>query len=144
MVGLEERPPHLQEIQVSDGGYHDIQLIFQQGSCRDSRHHRRISETEKSNPETKAQREREREKFSSNSSSSVLWNTEPPLPSICTGLLSPLPFLSFTFQFLAPFKEISIYLLHTIKKKKSKLISLFIFYIFKHLILKEDFTNKLP
>nr|GMC73781.1 hypothetical protein Ccrd_022478 [Ipomoea batatas] len=29
MVGLEERPPLLQEVQISDRGDHDIQLVFQ-------------------------------------------------------------------------------------------------------------------
>lgn len=36
MVWLKEWPPHLQKIQVSDCGYHDIELIFQSGSS--SRH----------------------------------------------------------------------------------------------------------
>lgn len=32
MVGLEERSPHLEEIEVSDGGDDDVEFIFEQGS----------------------------------------------------------------------------------------------------------------
>lgn len=38
MVALEERPPHLQEIEVADRGDHDVKLIFQQWHRRCSRH----------------------------------------------------------------------------------------------------------
>lgn len=34
MVRLEKGPPHLKKIEVSDGGYDDIELIFQQGNWR--------------------------------------------------------------------------------------------------------------
>ena len=37
MVRLEKGPPHLQKIKVSDGGYHYIELIFQQGHRRNFR-----------------------------------------------------------------------------------------------------------
>lgn len=33
MVGLKEWPPHLKEVQVSDGGDDNVKLIFQKG-CR--------------------------------------------------------------------------------------------------------------
>ena len=32
VVGLEERAPHLQEVEVADGGDHDVQLVLQQRS----------------------------------------------------------------------------------------------------------------
>jgi len=43
VVGLEERPPHLEEIEVSDCGYDNIELILQKGSRRNraSRHWRK-------------------------------------------------------------------------------------------------------
>ena len=34
MVRLEKGPPHLKKIKVSDSGYDDIELIFEQGSRR--------------------------------------------------------------------------------------------------------------
>ena len=30
MVRLEERPPHLEEVEVTDGGDDDVELVFQQ------------------------------------------------------------------------------------------------------------------
>ena len=34
VVRLEERPPHLEEVEVPDCGDHDVQLIFQKGRSR--------------------------------------------------------------------------------------------------------------